>query len=70
MKTFKLNLKSLLKERGLQQKVFAKQIGLSKYKIHHMCTNKKKAVELFTLYIICQGLDCNLEDMVIVDEVE
>jgi len=59
-----IKLVSLLKEKNISQREFARRTGIRHPTISEMCLNKVKSLPVENLDKICVELDCELSDII------
>ena len=64
----KFNLKKVMKEKKITLKELSNNTGLSINTLSLLSTGKSKGIQFDTLEKIVQTLDCNVKDLIIVDD--
>ncbi len=63
MKDIKVNLESVLKDRGITSKELALKIGITEANLSILRTGKAKGIRFGTLASICKELNCQPGDI-------
>lgn len=66
----KVDLKAMLKKRGMTGKELGNQIGLTEANLSVLRSGKAKAIRFSTLNKICKALDCEPGDILKYEEGE
>ena len=61
--TVRFRLRELLAERGLSQTDLQTRTGLAYSTVNDLFNNKPRRVELQTLDVLCEVLDCSIADV-------
>jgi putative transcriptional regulator len=59
----RFRVRELLVERGMSQTELQTQTGLAYSTVNDLCNNKPRRVELDTLDVLCEVLDCSIADI-------
>ncbi|PLR92041.1 helix-turn-helix domain-containing protein [Bacillus sp. T33-2] len=58
-----IKLNSILEERGISRREFARMTGIRHPTINEMCKNQTKRIPLDNLAVICEILNVNIQDV-------
>lgn len=62
--TVRFRLREFLEERGITQTEVHVKTGLAFSTVNALCNNKPSRIELDTLNLLCNTLNCSLEDII------
>lgn len=63
----RLNIASLLEERGKTRYWLSKQIGMSHQNVTKLANGATKGIRLETIEVLCQVLDCTPDDLFVMN---
>lgn len=59
----RFRVRELLAERGMSQTELQTQTGLAYSTVNDLCNNKPRRIELDTLDVLCDVLECSIGDI-------
>lgn len=68
MLNIRINLDQLLKAKGYSHREFSRMTGIRHPSISEMCNNATKRIPLENLAKICEALECEISDILILEK--
>lgn len=68
MSTIRIDIESVLKEKGISKNQLCYDCRMQRTQLNNYCKSKVSRIDLNTLAKICECLDCNIEDILILEK--
>ena len=68
MSTIRIDIETVLKEKGISKNQLCYDCRLQRTQLNNYCQNKVHRIDLNILAKICECLDCNIEDILILEK--
>lgn len=68
MSTIRIDIESVLKEKGISKTQLCYDCRIQRTQLNNYCKNKVSRIDLNTLAKICECLDCEISDILILDK--
>lgn len=68
MSTIRIDIESVLKEKGISKTQLCYDCRIQRTQLNNYCKNKVSRIDLNTLAKICECLDCEITDILILEK--